>query len=342
MSKKICISGYYGFDNFGDEGILGILVQNLKNMDIENDITVFSSSPEKTSKRYGVKSVKTFDIVGVMNALEDSDVLISGGGSLLQDATSLKSLVYYLWVIFMALFYKKKVIIFAQGIGPINNPVARLMTKLLLKKASFISVRDEKSLYMLRGWGLKTELVSDPMWNLELENTDSQGRIGVQLRSWKTLTDDFILALARKVAEKYGDKEIYLYSFQDSQDFDVCKKFQNYLTLCKPDIKSLIIYQRTNNEMIESFKNLDALIAMRYHACLLALKYGIPTLPVSYDEKVEKLAKELDIEYLTLNGFDNIKQAVSSLSETDWERVNQKVKSMKLDFTPVFEVIRNA
>ena len=342
MSKKICISGYYGFDNFGDEGILGILVENLKEMDIENEITVFSSSPEKTSKRYGVKSVRTFDFVRVLNSLENSDVLISGGGSLLQDVTSLKSLMYYLWIIFMALFYKKKFIIFAQGIGPINNPIARMLTKQLLKKASYISVRDEKSLYLLRGWGLKTDLVSDPMWNLELEDRTPARRVGIQLRSWKTLKDEFILSLARRVSEKYSDKEIYIYSFQDSQDYDVCKKFQNYLSLCNSEIKSVIIYQRTNKEMVESFRDLDVLIAMRYHACLLALKYGIPTLPLSYDQKVEKLATELEIPYVDLKDISKLEEKMEELGRVDMDEVNKKVKSMRLDFTPVFDVIKNS
>lgn len=339
MSKKISISGYYGFDNFGDEGILGILVQNLK--EIDSDITVYSSKPEKTSKRYGVKSINTFDYLKVLNNIGNADILISGGGSLLQDSTSIKSLLYYLWVIFMALAYKKKVIIFAQGIGPINNPFARFLTKILLKKTNLISVRDEKSLFLLRGWGLSPELVVDPMWNLDLSPKEPLGRIGIQLRQWKTLTDDFILSLARNVAEKYSEKEIYIYSFQDSQDFEVCKKFQNYLSLMNNDIKATLIYQRTNKEMVDSFRNLDALIAMRYHACLLAIKYGIPTLPISYDQKVEKLARELNLEFLTLKEIEKIPELTENLKSLDMSKIEGKVSSMKFDFTPVFEVINN-
>lgn len=343
MSKKISISGYYGFDNFGDEGILGILIQALKSKecdkDVNNEITVFSSKPEKTSKRYDVKSINTFDYIKVLNNLENADVLISGGGSLLQDSTSIKSLLYYLWVIFMALVNKKKVIIFAQGIGPINNPFARFLTKILLRKTNHISVRDEKSLFLLRGWGLSPQLVADPMWNLELNSREPLGRIGIQLRTWKTLTDEFILSLARNVATQYSDKEIYIYSFQDSQDFDVCKKFQNYLSLINNDIKSTLIYQRTNKEMVDSFRNLDSLIAMRYHACLLAIKYGIPTLPISYDEKVEKLAKELDLEYLNLDEIEKIPTIVENLKSIDMTKTEDKVKSMRFDFTPVFDVI---
>ena len=125
MTKKYCISGYYGFDNFGDETILKILVENLKKFD--SQITVFSSNPLKTSKNLDVNSVKSFDLKGVIKSLKASDCLVSGGGSLLQDVTSKKSLIYYLGVIFLAQLFKKKTIIFAQGIGPIKNKIAQLI-----------------------------------------------------------------------------------------------------------------------------------------------------------------------------------------------------------------------
>ena len=91
---KVAISGYYGFKNFGDEAILSVLVNHLK--EHENiDITVFSSDKEYTSKTYSVNSVKRFDLKNVIKTIRETDVLISGGGSLLQDVTSFKSLVYY-------------------------------------------------------------------------------------------------------------------------------------------------------------------------------------------------------------------------------------------------------
>lgn len=95
--KHIAVSGYYGFENFGDEAILSVLVKELKQQGYY--VTVFSKSPEKTGLKLGVNSVYTFDLKKLLKTLKESDVLISGGGSLLQDATSLKSLLYYLFVI---------------------------------------------------------------------------------------------------------------------------------------------------------------------------------------------------------------------------------------------------
>ena len=121
MTRKFCISGYYGFDNFGDETILKVLTEQLKKFEKSSEITVFSSNPLKTEELYNVKSVYSFDLLSVVKELLRCNYLISGGGSLLQDVTSNKSLIYYLGVIAVALFFRKKVIIFAQGIGPINN-----------------------------------------------------------------------------------------------------------------------------------------------------------------------------------------------------------------------------
>ena len=107
---KYVVSGYIGFDNFGDEAIAQVLTNRLKEMGAEK-ITLISSNPAKTAELYDVNSVK---MLKFLPSILESDVLISGGGSLLQDITSLKSLVYYLGVISSALLFGKKVYIFAR------------------------------------------------------------------------------------------------------------------------------------------------------------------------------------------------------------------------------------
>ena len=42
---KIVISGYYGFDNLGDEAILKAIITSLKKVDSTIDITVLSNNP---------------------------------------------------------------------------------------------------------------------------------------------------------------------------------------------------------------------------------------------------------------------------------------------------------
>ena len=102
---KYVISGYIGFGNFGDEAIAKVLTTHLKNNSAEK-ITILSSNPAKTAEQYGVFSENFLKFI---KPILESDVLISGGGSLLQDVTSLKSLIYYLAVIVTALVFNKKV-----------------------------------------------------------------------------------------------------------------------------------------------------------------------------------------------------------------------------------------
>ena len=337
-SKHIAVSGYYGFDNFGDEAILNVLKKELKKNNFY--ITVFSKNPQKTGLNLGVNSVYTFNIKSIIKTLKNCDTLISGGGSLLQDSTSLKSLIYYIFVILCAEFFKKDVIIFAQGIGPIKNIFGRVLTQFALKKCKYITVRDEKSLFLLRSWKLNPELVSDPVWNIETTQYNPLGRIGIQLRSWKGLSQKFLFNLANKVVEHFSDKEIYIYSFQDTLDLDICKHFEAQLKLLKPDIKTELINAMSIDETIESFSNLDFLIGMRYHACLLALKYGIPTLALSYDAKVKKLAERFDLPCSELCEQENLESIFKKLELLQPKSIQNKSLECVFDFNKILNKIK--
>lgn len=337
--KHIAVSGYYGFENFGDEAILSVLAKELKRNDYY--VTVFSKNPEKTGFKLGVNSVYSFDLKKVIKTLKECDVLISGGGSLLQDATSLKSLLYYLFVILSAQYFKKDVIIFAQGIGPIKNPIGKLLTKHALKKCKYITVRDEKSLFRLRGWNLNPDLVSDPVWNMEIKETVPMDRVGVQLRSWKGLSQKYLFALARQINANFSDKEIYIYSFQDALDLELCKHFEAQLKLVNPKIKTVLLNNLSIDETVQSFSNLNYLIGMRYHACLLALKYGVPTLALSYDEKVEKIAHRFDLPCSFLNDEEKFDDLFKSLKEIQPQMLRAKAKECVFDFDKILRAINN-
>ena len=119
---NILISGYYGFDNIGDESILRTLVSSLREHIPDCSLTVLSHNPASTREKYGVEAVDRMSPMAILRAVKKCDMLISGGGSLLQDVTSSKSLHYYLSIIRCAEFFHKKVFIYSQGIGPIDRP----------------------------------------------------------------------------------------------------------------------------------------------------------------------------------------------------------------------------
>lgn len=299
--KKILISGYYGFDNFGDEAILGVLINHLRG----NDITVLSSNPEKTGRTHNVNSLNSFNPKLIVERLPKFDMLISGGGSLLQNVTSNKSLFYYCGLINIMASLKKDVVIFAQGIGPVKGFWGKLIVKTALKKCKYISVRDVKSQELLKSWGIESNLVCDPIFDLNVPTPKRTRKVGIQLRKFASLTDELFDEIIKQVALKFSDREIELICFQDSEDEGISKVFLNKLKKKNPTINANIIKNLTNKEVIEKVSEYDYLIGMRFHACLLGLKYGIKTLAISYDPKVETLAKNANIPYLVMDSKKN-------------------------------------
>jgi len=338
--KNIIISGYYGFDNFGDEAILGVLTKRLQKLNTH--IRVLSKTPSKTASLYGVSSTLYFCLLQVAFRISKCDILISGGGSLLQDVTSMKSLLYYLFVINIALFFKKEVIIFAQGIGPINNKLGAFLTKNTLKKCSLVTVRDEKSLFLLRGWGIKTELVCDPLFDLSMAVSFPSNKVGVQLRAFKTLKENLLIKLAEQINKDFSDSAIEIYSFQDSLDLEVCKRFECILKSINPLINTKLIYNQTSTEILDKISKLDYMIAMRFHANLIALKYGVKTFAICYDEKVEKLATEAQIPFVSMLANEDYDDLFNKLKNLNKQNLIDFSASKHFDWTKIEEIIINS
>lgn len=304
MAKKVAVSGYYGFKNFGDELILSILTDRLKTEGA--DVTVFSVDPEFTSKTYGVKSVRTFDPLDVVKTLAASDVLISGGGSLFQDATSVKSVIYYSFVLGLAQLLGKKTIIFAQGVGPLYHPLSRFLVKNLFRHADYVSVRDEKSLNLLQNWNINAELVPDPAYSINVPQVGNEPKIGVQLRQFAGLDETFLQNLAEAVG-----KFPRIFSLQKSLDLEVCQSFA----------------QKTNGEIIEDniieeLSRVETLVSMRFHSLIVALRAGVKCAVINYDPKVKTLAEKYSLPLIEFSdSADEIREKLSRSCDSSVRRM---------------------
>lgn len=297
---KIVISGYYGHGNFGDEAILSVIKSELEKIFDNPKITAISPP----------------SIRGVVSC----DLFISGGGSLLQDVTSLRSLLYYLGILYFAIILKKKTMIYAQGIGPINSSIGKKLTAFVLRKVDLITVRDKESAKLLKSLGISSTVTADPVWTMNYTPKPVEKdkvNIGIQLRDWKALTDKKLKILAEAVSD--SDVVINLIALQEKQDTEVLKRFQEKLH--NVEVKFI------KEDIIDTIANMDYLIAMRYHACLIAAKYGVPFLAITYDPKVKSLAKEVSAPYVAVRdmGPSMLSNALKYLtSEKDQVSVDLK------------------
>ncbi len=330
---KAVISGYYGFKNFGDESILSVLCNHLKSLNV--DVTVLSCDTEYTSASNLVKAINRFDIFNVIGTIKECDVLISGGGSLLQDVTSFNSLIYYSFIIALGIIFNKKVIIFAQGIGPLRKNISKLLVKNLLKHCSYISVRDEKSQELLNEWNITSDLVCDPVYSIDISSGRGFGTVGVQLRDFSSMNYNLLQKLAQLICAKFSDKRIEVYSLQHKVDFSVCSKFVSLVKNIKPDIDINIV----SEDIINKISHLEYFIGMRYHSLLVALKAGVKTCAINYDIKVDKIASEYNIPKISMTADENFEKIYQELLALDTEKIYNLANSKKFNWTEFDKVL---
>ena len=310
---NILISGYYGFDNIGDESILRTLIMSLREKIPDCRLTVLSHNPASTREKYGVEAVERMSPGAILRAVRQCDMLISGGGSLLQDVTSSKSIHYYLFIIRLAKLLGKKVFIYSQGIGPIDHAFNRRATARALKKADGIVVRDERSAKLLEQIGLPQErivITADPVIRMKRPDRtvgreilaragikkDGRLTVGWAIRE-KNRDSTFVREITeciRWLRENY-DAESVLIPFHYEEDREVCS----------------VIAERTNGaakclsekylseDMLSIIGNMDVLVGVRLHSMIYAAIMGVPIIGVSYDPKCTAFLNSVGLDSLS-------------------------------------------
>lgn len=323
-SQKLVISGYYGFRNSGDEAVLKSILTALEEESQRSNITiepiVLSGDPESTTSMYGVRSVHRMKLKDVREAIKESDGLISGGGSLLQDATGLKSIPYYLGVIKLAQWLKKPTFIYAQGIGPVNRKMFNPMIRSVFKACKYVSVRDEQSAEYLRGLGLQwnqIHVVPDPVMGLPLPEANAeevssvtlnaQGAsvhtklpvIGVSVRFWESDRKE-LTAIAAGLKKLCSKKAVHLrfMPFHLPIDEQASRFVMEMLgDLGNKGSEVSITKDLTDPQlMLQEVSNCDVVIGMRLHSLIYAASQYVPPVGISYDPKIDQFMLRLDSE----------------------------------------------
>lgn len=320
--KKILVSGYVGFNNFGDEAIFYALSKHLK--ELEFDVSVLCNNTKEVEKKYEVSAYYFKSPIQILKAILNCNILISGGGSLLQNKTSNFSLFYYLFIILLAKIFFKKVIIFAQGIEPIIGIFPEYITKTILKFVNFISVRDNNSKKLLKSWNINSTLVSDPAYSLVQDRKIEEKKedLIVQLRNYRGINYEFIAALAHSIAQNYNEK-ISVFSFQDEIDERICFEFIEELK--KYNIKAQYIPNKSIEETIDIINKAKYVISTRLHGLIISNALKSKTFAISYDEKIKTLVNELNLESIDIYNYtkDELNTKLNKFFNYQSENIHQ-------------------
>lgn len=306
----VMISGYYGFDNSGDDSILKAIVTSLKELKPDINILALSNNPVQTKSVYGVDSIHRFDFIKIFKKLKYTSLLISGGGSLIQDVTSDKSLAYYLSVIKLALMRRTKVMLYSNGIGPIQNKRNYRKVKKILDKVDLITLREQSSKDELEKIGVSNPNVivtADPAFTLKPTNDETVNKIlrkmglrtddeyiCISVRPWKNLGKEFedaVAHVADYVKKTYG-LECVIVPMQCPKDTEISKRIA-----IKSKSGVVAPENLTPSEILGLTKRAKLIIGMRLHTLIYAAATNTPIIGLIYDPKITAVMDELEQKY---------------------------------------------
>lgn len=310
-SKNVLLSGYYGFDNSGDDAILKAIVSDIRKKNRDIDIKVLSKNPEKTERMYSVKAINRFKLKEVYSAMKNADLFISGGGSLLQDITSTRSLLYYLALMKLAKFLRKPVMVYANGIGPIDGRMNRHFTRKILNRVDLITLRDESSRVFvvdeLKVKNKKIKVTADPVFTLQPSDEERVNQIfksedipkdkkiiGISVRKWK-LASNLTETMAKSIDEilKKYDVNVVLVPMHYPEDLEISEDINKLVT----EAGSYVLKDKYPVEDIMGVINeFEMIVAMRLHSLIYAATMEVPMVGLSYDPKIEGILKSLSME----------------------------------------------
>jgi polysaccharide pyruvyl transferase CsaB len=300
------LSGYYGYDNAGDEAVLAAILEAISLRQPGATFTVTAGDLATTVRRHSshlhpVTAVGRQEARGLLAGIKACDVFISGGGSLLQDITSLRNIIYYTSLIRFAQLARKPVMIYAQGIGPLLRPRSQKLARIAVERARAVTVRDDDSKALLRRIGVRREIeiTADPVWALQPgEFSDGDSPVwAASLRPWNGYVfdpaqDPQIRDGLQSVAQKHDARWRFV-PMQPESDAPIMSP------LGRPGDTLLDVNGLHPRDIMARCGNCNVMVAMRLHALIFAAAQGIPCIAISYDPKVDALSRILGAPLLT-------------------------------------------
>ncbi|WP_458863251.1 polysaccharide pyruvyl transferase CsaB [Acidaminobacterium chupaoyuni] len=301
----IVICGAYGRGNSGDEAILDAILQTMQRIDPLSPITVMTRKPRETRLLHEVNTVYTFHLPKFHRAMRRARLFINGGGSLIQDVTSSRSLYFYLYTIAAAKHRGCKVLMYGCGVGRVRRRFnRRLAADTLNRNVDIITLRDTVSQQELAEMGVtkpSIRMAADPATILcpappekaeaflAEQGVPADGRyLCFALRPWGGFHHYALFARAAEYAyEKYGLTAVFL-PIEVPRDLSACTqaastmRTPHYVVASAPSDVTLTM---------AVLRQMKLVCGMRLHSIVFSAVAQVPFFAVSYDIKVDGFMK---------------------------------------------------
>jgi len=315
-AARLLLCGYYGENNLGDDALLSVLLGDLP---AGSRLWITAHDPEALAQLCPqARRVDRRSLRAVLVAIGQVDVVVLGGGSLLQDSTSFRSLIYYLVVIAVARLRGRPVLLWGQGLGPLTRRLSRCLVRAALPLCSGASWRDATSFSRARRWAprLPMQVAPDPVWQVPERSWTGGGAIVLSWRPTPLLDArgwGCLLKALAAVAERL-DAPVCWLAFHQHQDAPLLADLQEQQLVPDSLLRRSTTVVPTDLAMVfAQVRTARLVIPMRLHALVLARLAGCPSAALSYDPKVAAAAEMAGIPFRTLGQLPD-----ATVLEQEW------------------------
>lgn len=319
---NVTITGFYGAGNTGDEAILSAIIKSVRGEYPDATFTVLSFDPSTTKAEHNVDSLYRpnfgrnwvkMRFREMYRTVERSDVVIVGGGGILQNVHNDMTVPRYLQTAVLAKALGTPVVYYGVGAGPIEGRVLEAQLRAVCNAGDSIIVRDEHSKHCLESIGIGETLIKvgvDPVFALEPVSDDRAENMleregvrtdrelfGVSVRHHE-LPEQAKEGIARfldKVSEE--QMEVVFIPFgkgAESSDRSVSKGIARRM---ESDNRVHVLSDKYQPEMILGFvEQMDFVLGMRLHSVIMAATAEVPVLGIPYHPKVRSTLHRLGYE----------------------------------------------
>ncbi len=323
--RGVVICGAYGMKNAGDDAVLSAIRAALLRLDENAPLTVIARGGRRTGRAAGMAGAGRLNVLRWLGAMGRARLFILGGGSLLQDVTSRRSLWYYLLLLRAAKAMGCATMLYGVGAGPIVREADRRRTARYLNAyADVISVRDGDSLDTLRDWSVtkpRLLLGADPALSLPAAGGQRERRAGFVLRAWPgfwTHVPEFAQA-ARYVYERYRLPPVFFCLAPEDRQAakSVCADLEGVPYTLSADPRRV--------------GRMAVVLSMRLHGLVFALRDGVPAAGVSYDPKVDAFCKEAGFPLVALEDVtaEGLRDLADFAMHMDGEHLSAAARTLR-------------
>lgn len=305
----VLLCGYYGFGNMGDDALLLRAVEHARKKYPSLPVCAMTARGRQDSEKFGVRCEKRSSPTALMREIRGCEVLVFGGGTLLQNSTSSRSLYYYVRILRYARRYGKRIELWGNGIGALKGERSHRAAARALCNCDYIGLRDRHSVReavrLLGDYGLPApHMVLDGDLALAPFTTD-RGRSeyiaslfgvsrseryavvalrGTESRERLTAMREWLLALRR------GGVRLVFIIMYPKEDLKVSRR------LCG-ELDGTLAHPLGISDVTELIRGASVVCSMRYHALVFAASVGTPFVGFGGEEKIRSFCEERGLTF---------------------------------------------